>query len=102
MQANRRGRISAIVSASIAERLQQAAEMTGTTLDQFLVQAALEKANKLLEDEGLLFYSAEDAAMFIQKLDNPSPPNARLAQAIDLYSRTVTDGILDNKTGAET
>ena len=98
MQADRRGRISARVSASIAERLQQAAELTGTTLNQFLVQAALEKANKLLEVEKLLLFSAEDAAMFIHKLDNPSPPNERLAQAIDLYRQKVTDGIIDNKT----
>ena len=93
-----RGRISARVSLPIAERLQEAADLTGATLNQFLVQAALKEANRILESEKVIYYSLEDAAMFINQLDNPSPPNARLARARERYSKRVSNAIINNET----
>jgi uncharacterized protein (DUF1778 family) len=74
-------RITARVSQSIATKLQVAAELTGATLNQFLVQAAIEKADRVIENERTILFSREDAALFIRMLDEPALPNAALSKA---------------------
>lgn len=90
-----RGRITARVSSLVAEKLQEAADLSGATLNQFLVQAALEKAEKIIDQERTIRFSQEDAAMFINALDNPSPPNKALSQAYAQYKSRLANGIYD-------
>jgi len=78
-----RDRITARVSQPIATKLQLAADLTGATLNQFLVQAAIEKADKIIDREQTIHFSSEDAALFIKMLDNPTPPNAALTKAFE-------------------
>ena len=89
-----RGRITARVSNPIAEKLQQAADLTGATLNQFLVQAALEKAQAIIEREHAIHYTREDAAMLIDLLDAPPATNAALAKAFARYKNKVENGSL--------
>lgn len=89
-----RGRITARVSSQIAEKLQKAADLTGATLNQFLVQAALEKAETVIARENVIPYTREDAAMLIDLLDSPKPANAALTQAFERYQDKVKDGAL--------
>ncbi|MEE9926527.1 MAG: DUF1778 domain-containing protein [Microvirgula sp.] len=81
-----RGRISARVPQSVQEHLQQAADLTGATLNQFVVQAALDAAEKVLARERSLLLSDEEARRFCQLLDHPSEPNAALRGAHERYS----------------
>jgi len=76
-----RDRITARVSQPIATKLQMAADLTGATLNQFLVQAAIEKADKIIAHEKAIHFSDEDAALFIQMLDKPGKPNQALSKA---------------------
>ena len=46
-----RDRITARVSKDVRERLERAASTSGATLNQFVVQAAMEKADRILERE---------------------------------------------------
>lgn len=78
-----RDRITARVSHPIATKLQVAADLMGATLNQFLVQAAVEKADKIIDHERTIHFSREDAALFIQMLDNPAQPNAALKKAFE-------------------
>jgi len=95
-----RGRITARVSNPIAEKLQEAADLTGATVNQFLVQAALEKAEKIIDRERTIRFSLEDAAMLINMLETPSKPNAALAKAFTRYKKKVANGSLRNRTGS--
>ncbi|MES2259937.1 MAG: DUF1778 domain-containing protein [Pseudomonadota bacterium] len=95
-----RGRITARVSHLIAEKLQEAADLSGATLNQFLVQAALEKAERIIEHERAIRFSAEDAAMFIDMLDNPRPPNPALTKAFKRYKDKLNNGTIRNRTGS--
>ncbi|AYM78941.1 MULTISPECIES: DUF1778 domain-containing protein [Janthinobacterium] len=97
-----RGRITARVSGSIAEKLQEAAELTGATLNQFLVQAALEKAEMIIDREYLIRYSRRDAAMMIDLLENPQGPNAALTKAFENYAQKVENGVLRDSTESNT
>jgi uncharacterized protein (DUF1778 family) len=92
-----RGRITARVSTLVAEKLQEAADLSGATLNQFLIQAALEKADRIIDRERTLQFSAEDAAMFIAMLDGPRPPNEAMKRAYERYKNKVSDGSLRNR-----
>jgi uncharacterized protein (DUF1778 family) len=94
-----RGRITARVSHPIAEKLQEAADLCGATLNQFLVQAALEKAEKIIDRERTIRFTQDDAAMLIHLLDNPARPNAALMKAFERYKNKVDHGEFGNGTG---
>ncbi|PWF49261.1 type II toxin-antitoxin system TacA family antitoxin [Massilia glaciei] len=75
------------VPQSTAQKLQKAAELTGTTLNQFMIQASLEKAEKITRREKTILFSSNDAAMIINLLDNPSKPNAALVRAFQRFNQ---------------
>jgi uncharacterized protein (DUF1778 family) len=88
-----RDRITNRVPQPIAIKLQEAADLTGATLNQFMVQAALEKAEKIIERETVIRLSKNDAAMLINMLDYPSKPNAALTRAFERFkAREVDNG----------
>ncbi|MBF0237613.1 MAG: DUF1778 domain-containing protein [SAR324 cluster bacterium] len=78
-------RITARVPTDIRERLIEAATFSGATLNQFLIQAAIEKANTILEKERIIHLSYHDAEVFFKALENPPKPNQRLRKAITKY-----------------
>ena len=93
-------RITNRVPQPIALKLQEAAELSGATLNQFMVQAALEKAEKIIEREKLILFSKNDAAMIINLLDNPSTPNAALLRAFERFKqREIENGNQSGSTG---
>jgi uncharacterized protein (DUF1778 family) len=74
-------RITARVSEHIKEKLIAAANLTGSTLNQFLIQAALEKADNIIEKDTLIHLSKKDAQFFFDALENPPEPNGKLNNA---------------------
>ncbi len=73
--------VTAIIPTSIQETLQKAAELSGATLNQFMVQAALKEAKKIIEDEGLIVLSEVDAVMVFNLIENLPAPNRNLKTA---------------------
>lgn len=90
-----RDRITARMPKLLVEKLQQAADLSGATLNQFLVQAAVEKADKIIDRERVIRLTVEDAATLIDLLDNPRPPNAALQRAFERLNK-VADGTSDH------
>ena len=82
-----RERITARISSSVAETLNSAAELTGTTLNNFVVQAALEKAQKIVDREKFIQVSQNDAAMLLDLFDAPPKPNAARRKAYERFMR---------------
>lgn len=76
--------------------------MTGTTLNQFVVQAALERAERLIDRETTIGLTREDAAMLFAMLENPSKPNDVLMQAFEQYKHEVENGLLNSNAGSFT
>ena len=74
-------RITARISPTVRERLESAAALSGATLNQFVVQAALKEANKILEEERVILLSERDADTVFGLLENPPTPNVRLQEA---------------------
>ena len=82
-----RARISARVPKDLQERLEEAADRTGATISQFVLQAAVEKAEALFERERVTVLSARDAQRLFELIDNPPPPNDKLKRGLDSYRR---------------
>jgi uncharacterized protein (DUF1778 family) len=85
-----RGRITARVPQNVQDTLQQAADLLGATLNQFVVQAALVEAQRVIERERAIQLSRDDGAFLLSLLESPPAPNARLRKALQNYkSRTL-------------
>ncbi|MCK5190241.1 MAG: DUF1778 domain-containing protein [Methylococcales bacterium] len=82
-------RITARVSEQIKETLITAANLTGATLNQFLVQSALEKAENIIEKDKLIHLSHKDAQLFFDVLENPREPNEKLKNAVKSYKANI-------------
>lgn len=75
-------RIPARMPTAVYERLVEAAQAVGATLNQFLVQAALEKANTILEEERVIKLSATSSKALFAIMENPPEPNQYLKKAM--------------------
>jgi uncharacterized protein (DUF1778 family) len=68
------------------EFFETVAELGGfRTLTDFLISAAQEKANAIMEKRREMLVSKEDREIFFAALMNPSQPNARLSAAAKRY-----------------
>src|SRR5450631_307107 len=86
-----RGRIAARVPQHVQATLQQAADMLGATLNQFVVQAALNEAQRVIERGRVIHLSGNDAAFLLNLLEKPPAPNARLRRALPNYESRKAD-----------
>ncbi len=81
-----RDRISMRVSKELRERLEEAANYSGATLNQFFVQAVIKEADQILERERVMRLSARDSKWLLDLLDQPpSLPNTKLREALAEY-----------------
>jgi uncharacterized protein (DUF1778 family) len=84
-QTTKDARVVARIPPAVKETLQQAADLSGATLNQFLVQAALTAANQILETERTIVLSERDAQTVFDLLENPPTPNHKLLAAVDRH-----------------
>jgi uncharacterized protein (DUF1778 family) len=86
-----RGRITARVPQNVQDTLQQAADLLGASLNQFIVQAALNEARRVIERDRVIELSGKDAAFLLKLLENPPKPNAKLGRALERYETLHAD-----------
>jgi uncharacterized protein (DUF1778 family) len=84
-----RKRITARVSDSVRDTLEQAAELLGATVNQFVVQTAYAEAQRVIERESVIRLSQADAHKILGLLDHPPKPNQRLKAAVKTYQAKV-------------
>ena len=84
-----RKRITARVTNSVRDTLEQAAELLGTTVNQFLVQIAYLEAQRVIERESVIRLSQKDAQNVLALLDNPPKPSKRLKDAVKAFKTRV-------------
>jgi uncharacterized protein (DUF1778 family) len=84
-----RRRITARVSQSVSDTLEQAAELLGATVNQFVVQTAYQEAQRVIERETIIRLSQKDAQKVFSLLDHPPKPNKRLKDAVKAYKGAV-------------
>jgi uncharacterized protein (DUF1778 family) len=69
--------------------IERAAAVYGATVNQFIVQTALDRAGEILEREEMLHLSASDSQTFLAALENPPEPSVKLIQAMEAHNRLV-------------
>lgn len=69
--------------------IERAAALYGATLNQFIVQSALDRADKILEREETLRLSERDSIAFINALENPPIPSDKLIAALKAHDQFV-------------
>jgi len=84
-----RKRITARVSDNVRVTLEQAAEILGATVNQFVVQTAYQEAQRVIERESVIRLSQKDARKVFSLLDHPPKPNKRFKDAVKEFKGTV-------------
>ncbi len=69
--------------------IERAAAVYGATINQFIVQSALDRAGEILEREKLLRLTERDSKSFLDALENPPEPSAALMTALRSHDRLV-------------
>jgi uncharacterized protein (DUF1778 family) len=84
-----RKRITARVSKKVRATLEQAAELLGATVNQFVVQTAYQEAQRILERESVIRLSQKDACKVLALLDSPPKANKSLKDAVEAFKGSV-------------
>jgi len=87
MSVSKSRRVSARVPSHVYTTLTQAAELSGATLNQFLVQSAFEKAQLIIEQERVISMTQQSASIFFNALEKPPAPGKKLKKAVKAYKR---------------
>jgi uncharacterized protein (DUF1778 family) len=82
-------RIPARMPTAVYDRVVEAAQAVGATLNQFLVQSALEKANVILESERIIKLSSASAKALFELIENPPAPDDKLKAAMARREETL-------------
>jgi len=82
-------RITTRVPRSTRTIIERAAAIYGATINQFIVQAAVERANEVLHRMEMVKLSSQDAQIFIEALTRPPVPNKKLQEAVRAHKRLV-------------
>lgn len=80
-------RLTTRMTDHVLDKLQVAADIVGATVNQFVVQAALEKADKVIESESTIALSRRESMRLLEMMDNPPPRNDKFLQAQTRYLR---------------
>jgi uncharacterized protein (DUF1778 family) len=90
-----RGRITARAPQLVVDELEEAAALVGVTVNQFIVQAATEKARTIIDSYTRIELSRRDAAFIANLLDNPPAPSDALKRAVQRHKKAVKNGDSD-------
>jgi uncharacterized protein (DUF1778 family) len=82
-------RLEARISRHQKALFQQAAELQGRTLTDFVIGSAHEAAVRTIEELRTIRLSAEQSRAFADALLNPPEPNAKLRAAAERYLKTL-------------
>jgi len=79
-------RITARVSLDTQELLSKAASLIGiSSINSFVLNAAIEKANHIMKAENSLLLGKEDSLLFLEAVNKPAEVNFNLNKAFKQY-----------------
>jgi uncharacterized protein (DUF1778 family) len=85
-------RITARLPISSRSIIERAAAIYGASINQFIVQAAVERANQVLQSMETVKLSSRDAQVFMDALANPPELNQKLLDAVLAHNRLIESG----------
>lgn len=85
----RTGRLEARVSFEQKSLFQRAADLSGRTLTDFVVNTLQDKSMRIVQEHEILVLTGEDREKFIRTLLNPPAPNSALIKAFKRHQKEV-------------
>ncbi len=82
-------RLEARVSADLKRLFQEAANLHGITMTDFVIQSAQEAAKRAVQEQEIMRLSEQDRKVFVSALLNPPEPSPRLRAAVEHYKKTI-------------
>jgi uncharacterized protein (DUF1778 family) len=82
-------RLEARISADKKSLLKSAADLSGRTLTEFVINSAYEAAVRVIQEYQQLHLSVNDRDIFIQALLNPPKPSDNVLKAAKVYKKGV-------------
>ena len=82
-------RLVARTSTEVQEIIQRAADYSGATISQFLIESAMEKARNVIERSETLHLSMTGADALFAALEKPPKVNNKLLKVAKHYKETV-------------
>ncbi|SBW10993.1 conserved hypothetical protein [uncultured delta proteobacterium] len=84
-------RIDARVPVRVRETIDRAAALQGRTRTDFLIAAAMEKAERVIEEHSIIRLTLRDQEMLARALiaETVAEPSPRLAEALEEYASRV-------------
>lgn len=89
MPAATQSRLVTRIPSALRQTLQSAADLEGTSLNQFLIQAAYRHAQEVLDRETILHLNRQQTQRVFELLEHPPKPNAALRAAKRLHGKLV-------------
>jgi uncharacterized protein (DUF1778 family) len=86
-------RLTTRITDHVQEKLQVAADLVGATMNQFVVQAALEKAERVIESESTIVLTRRESLRLLELIENPPPMNAKLKKLMADYEQGRVDDL---------
>ena len=88
----RRDRLEIRTSDKERRQFEEAAQLLGMNLSEFLRRTALEKSVEVIRKNNSLVLSNEDRDAFLNALENPQEPNKKLKQAMKHHKKLIKNG----------
>ncbi len=85
-------RLTTRITGHVLDKLQHAADLVGATLNQFVVQAALDRAERLIESETTIVLTRQESLRLLEMIENPPPRNERFKKLMADYQNGNVDG----------
>jgi uncharacterized protein (DUF1778 family) len=82
-------RLVARATEDVQKMIQRAADYTGASMSQFLIDAAMDKARTIIEKTETLHLSMQGADALFDALENPPKANSKLLNAAKGFKGTV-------------
>ena len=80
-------RLTIHLTEHVQDKLQMAADLVGETINQFVVQAAVEKAAKIIGCESTIVMTRRESLRLLALIENPPPRNEKFFQAMNRYQK---------------
>ncbi len=85
----KKSRLVARIPSAVRQTIQAAADLEGSSLNSFVVQAAHRQARDILERETITRLNREQTQRVFELLDHPPKPNAALLAAKSVHRKLV-------------
>ena len=82
-------RLEARVSADLKRLFQEAANLHGITMTDFVIRSAQEAAQRTVQEQEIMRLSEQDRKVFVRALLNPPTPSPRLRAAVEHYNKVI-------------